>query len=89
MSQFSVMAKPQESQTSIMLRAWRHYSQITSRVLAATVGTVALLGIPAYFVDQAVGTWPIIFGVALIFSLPLSQFFVIKMMRDYLKNNPQ
>lgn len=89
MSQFSVMAKPQESQTSIMLRAWRHYSQITSRVLATTVGTVALLGVPAYFIDKAVGTWPMIFGVVLVLSLPLSQFLVVKVMRDYLKNNPQ
>lgn len=88
MSQIA-MTKPQESQSSILLRAWRHYSQITSRVLATTVGTVAVLGIPAYFIDKAVGTWPVIFGIALILSLPLSQILVVKVMREYLKNNPQ
>ena len=48
----------QDSQKSIMARAFRHYTEITSRVLAATVGTIALLGTPAYFLDKWLGTSP-------------------------------
>ena len=71
-----------------MLGAWGHYSQITGRVLVCIVASIALLCGPAYLLDLQFGTWPIITGVALIFSLPLSQFLVIKSMQDYLKNNP-
>lgn len=79
----------EESQSSLLRSAFRHYSLITSRVLAATVGTVAVLGIPAYFLDQWFGTWPWIFGIALILSLPISQIILVRLMQDYLKNNPQ
>jgi len=72
-----------------MARAFRHYTEITSRVLAATVGTIAVLGVPAYFLDKWLGTSPWIFGVALVLSLPISQIMVIKIMLRYTKNNPQ
>lgn len=89
MSQTLAMNTKNESQKKIMARAFRHYSQITSRVLAGTVGTVALLGVPSYFLDQWLGTFPMIFGIALVFSLPLSQFATIRVMQKYLKDNPQ
>ncbi len=72
-----------------MARAFRHYTEITSRVLAATVGTIAVLGVPTYFLDKWLGTFPLIFGIALVLSLPISQFMVIKIMQRYVKNNPQ
>lgn len=72
-----------------MARAFRHYTEITSRVLASVVGTIAILGTPAYFLDKWLGTSPWIFGGALILSLPISQFMVIKVMQRYVKNNPQ
>lgn len=89
MSQIYVMNKPEESQKSIMARAFKHYTEITSRVLAATVGTIVVLGIPTYFLDKWLGTFPLIFGVALVLSLPISQFMTIKIMKTYLNNNPQ
>ncbi len=79
----------EESQSTLTMRAFRHYSLITSRVLAATVGTVAIMGIPTYFLDKWLGTWPILFGLALIASLPISQLLVIRSMKDYVKHNPQ
>lgn len=78
-----------DSQKKILARALRHYSQITSRVLATTVGTIAILGIPAYFIDQWLETFPIIFGIALVVSLPISQVATIRVMQKYLKDNPQ
>lgn len=90
MSQNLVMNHPkEESQMTLTLRAFRHYSIITSRVLAATVGTVVIMGVPAYFFDKYFGTWPIVFGLALIASLPISQLLVLRSMRDFIKNNPQ
>ena len=89
MSQIYVMNKPQESQKSIMYRAFKHYTEITSRVLAATVGSIVVLGTPTYFLDKWLGTFPLIFGVALVLSLPISQFMTIKIMKTYLNNNPQ
>jgi uncharacterized protein YneF (UPF0154 family) len=83
------MNSKNESQKTIMLRAWRHYREITSRVLAATVGTIAILGIPAYFLDKWIGSFPLIFGIVLVLSLPISQFATIKLMQKYLKDNPQ
>jgi hypothetical protein len=83
------MTTEKDPQSSILMRAFRHYTEITSRVLAATVGTVALLGVPTYFLDKALGTWPYIFGVALVLSLPLSQYMTIKVIKTYLKNNPR
>lgn len=88
MSQSSVMSRQKDSQSSILLRAWKHYSEITSRVLASTVGVVALLGVPAYFLDKWLGTSPWILGVALILSLPISQVLVVLVMQRYLKDNP-
>ncbi len=82
------MPKKEKNQPVLMLSAWSRYSQITSRVVVCILGSIALLGIPAYFLDQHFQTWPIISGVALIFSLPLSQFMVIRSMQTYLKNNP-
>lgn len=79
----------EESQSTLMMRAFRHYSIITSRVLAATVGTMGVLGIPAYFLDKIFGTWPVLFALALLASLPLSQLLVIRSMMEYTKNNPQ
>lgn len=70
-----------------MLGAWGHYSQITGRVLVCIAASIALLCGPAYLLDSKFGTWPIITGVALIISLPLSQYLVIKSMQDYLKHN--
>ncbi len=72
-----------------MARAFRHYTEITSRVLASVVGTIAILGTPGYFLDKWLGTSPWIFGGALVLSLPISQFMVIKVMQRYVKNNPQ
>jgi F0F1-type ATP synthase assembly protein I len=89
MSQTIAMDSKNDSQKSIMMRAFKHYTEITSRVLAATVGTVALLGIPSYFLDHWLGTWPWIFGIALVLSLPLSSFMTVKVMQNYIKNNPQ
>ena len=83
------MSTKNESQKSLMARAFRHYAQITSRVLATTVGTVVLMGAPAYFLDQWLGTFPMIFGIALVLSLPLSQLATIRVMQKYLKDNPQ
>jgi len=78
-----------DSQRSIMARAFRHYTEITSRVLAATVGTVGLMGVPAYFLDKYLGTFPAIFGIALVISLPVSQIMTVRIMQRYLKDNPQ
>ncbi len=72
-----------------MYRAFKHYTEITSRVLAATVGSIVVLGTPTYFLDKWLGTFPLIFGVALVLSLPISQFMTIKIMKTYLNNNPQ
>lgn len=83
------MTRKEDSQKTIMYRAFKHYTEITSRVLAATVGSIAVLGVPAYFLDKWVGTFPLIFGIALVLSLPLSSFVTIKLMKEYLKNNPQ
>ncbi len=83
------MKLEKDSQRSIMARAFKHYTEITSRVLAATVGTIALLGIPTYFLDKWLGTSPWFFGIALVLSLPISQVLVIKIMMTYTKNNPQ
>lgn len=83
------MSKDKDSQKSIMTRAFRHYAEITSRVLATTVGTVAVMGVPTYFLDKWLGTFPLIFGIALVLSLPVSQFMTIKIMQRYLKDNPQ
>lgn len=83
------MSTKNDSQKKILARAFKHYSQITSRVLATTVGTIAILGIPAYFIDQWLGTFPIIFGIALVISLPISQVATIRVMQKYLKDNPQ
>lgn len=89
LSQMQVMSKKLETQSGIMMNAWSHYTQITSRVLACVFGSIALLGIPTYFLDQFFGTWPIITGVALIFSIPLSQFMVVKSMQSFIKTHPQ
>lgn len=83
------MSTDKDSQRSIMARAFKHYTEITSRVLAATVGTIAVLGVPMYFLDKWLGTFPLIFGIALVLSLPISQFMTIKIMQKYLKDNPQ
>lgn len=83
------MKLEKDSQRSIMARAFRHYTEITSRVLATTVGTVALMGVPAYFLDKYLGTFPVIFGIALVISLPVSQVMTIRIMQKYLKDNPQ
>ena len=83
------MKLEKDSQRSIMARAFKHYTEITSRVLAATVGTIALLGTPTYFLDKWLGTSPWFFGIALVLSLPISQVLVIKIMMTYTKNNPQ
>lgn len=83
------MASDKDSQKSILFHAFRHYTEITSRVLAATVGTVAVLGVPAYFLDKWLGTWPWVFGIALVLSLPISQVMVVKIMQRYVKDNPQ
>lgn len=83
------MSTDKDSQRSIMARAFKHYTEITSRVLATTVGTVALMGVPAYFLDKYLGTFPLIFGIALVISLPVSQLMTIRIMQKYLKDNPQ
>ncbi|MEK9159584.1 MAG: AtpZ/AtpI family protein [Patescibacteria group bacterium] len=83
------MSTDKDSQRSIMARAFKHYTEITSRVLAATVGTVALFGVPGYFLDKWLETSPWIFGVALVLSLPISQVMTIKIMQRYVKDNPQ
>ena len=83
------MSTKKDSQSAILLRAWKHYTEITSRVLAATVGTIAVLGVPSYFLDKWLGTSPWFFGIALVLSLPISQVMVIKIMLRYTKNNPQ
>lgn len=90
MSQLSAMIQPKkDDQLSLMARAFRHYTLITSRVLVATVGTVALLGIPAYFIDKWLGTWPVLFVLGLVASLPLSQILVLRSVKEFTKNNPQ
>ena len=85
----SLMTKKTESQSAMVMNAWSHYTQITSRVLACVFGSIALLGLPAYFLDQFFGTWPVISGVALIFSIPLSQFMVVKSIQAFTKSHPQ
>lgn len=75
--------------TPIMFtRILSHYAQITSRVALVTVGTVALLAIPAYYLDDYLGTKPKFFVAALIISLPLVQFITYKVIKAYVNSNP-
>ncbi len=58
------------------------------RVASITLGTMAIFGVPAYFLDQQFGTRPWFFVAALIVALPLSQYLVFKKMNEFTKNNP-
>ncbi|OGJ42926.1 hypothetical protein A3J23_03260 [Candidatus Peregrinibacteria bacterium RIFCSPLOWO2_02_FULL_48_14] len=77
-----------QKKRSYLFTALEHYTQITMRVASITIGTMAILGVPAYFLDQKLGTWPWIFVTALIVGLPLSQYLVFKKMNEFTKNNP-
>ncbi|QQR55603.1 hypothetical protein IPG41_03555 [Candidatus Peregrinibacteria bacterium] len=89
MSQISAMTPKKESDSSLMLRAWSHYSRITSRVFLVIALSIGILCGPAYLLDRFFGTWPLITGIAFVFSLPLSQYLVVRSMQEFVKNNPQ
>lgn len=72
-----------------MLSAVTHFADITVRVGSITIGTMAILGVPAYFLDKKLETWPIIFIVALVIAMPFSQYLVVKKMKEFVKNNPR
>lgn len=83
------MTKKKNIEGIAQLGAWAHYSQITARVFLIIVLSIVLLCGPAYFLDRALGSLPIATGIAFIFSLPLSQYMIVRSMREYVKNNPQ
>lgn len=73
---------------SSLYSGFQHFSEITLRVATITMGTMAILGLPAYFLDQTLETWPILFVSALIVSLPFSQYLVYRVMKEYSEKNP-
>lgn len=83
------MTKQKNSDSGLMLRAWSHYSQITGRVLLSIVLSIAVLCGPGYLLDLYFGTWPLITGIGFVFSIPLSQYLVVRSMQEFVKNNPQ
>lgn len=71
---------------SNLIKGAQHFAQITSRVAIVTVSVIALLAVPAYFLDQHFGTWPTLFVVALLLSMPLSLYMVYRVIRDLTHN---
>jgi len=89
MSQIIALMDKNASKKSQVFSALSHYTDITMRVGSITIGTMGLLGIPAYFLDKKLETFPLLFIIALVVALPFSQYLVVKKMKEFLKNNPR
>jgi len=73
------------SQMSPLVKGVSHYIEITSRVAIVTVSVIALLAVPAYFLDQKFQTFPWIFVIALLISMPLSLYMVFRVIKDLMQ----
>ena len=80
------MASKKDTPYAALLKGAEHYVQITSRVAIVTVAVIALLAVPAYYLDQYLGTWPTLFVVALLLSMPLSLYMVYRVIKDLTHN---
>lgn len=73
------------SQMTPLVKGVSHYIEITSRVAIVTVSVIALLAVPAYFLDQKFQTFPWIFVIALLISMPLSLYMVFRVIKDLMQ----
>jgi F0F1-type ATP synthase assembly protein I len=73
----------------LMMKGFRRYVDITLPVAMVTVITMGVFAVPAYYVDHHYETWPLLFVVALLLSMPVSLFMVYRVIRDRLHSQPQ
>ena len=71
------------------MKGLRRYVDITLPVALVTVLTMGLFAVPAYIFDHTYGTWPKLFVVALLVSMPLSLYMVYRVIRERLTRNLQ
>jgi len=83
------MSTHKDLKASPLVKGLSHYVEITSRVAVVTVSVVAILAVPAYFLDHYFGTYPWIFVSALLASMPISLYMTYKVILDLLKRNLQ
>lgn len=67
-----------------LIKGLTHYTAISSRVLISTLSTIAVFTVPAYFLDEYLGTDPWLFLIAFLVSLPFSLYVVHRVMTSYL-----
>ncbi len=72
------------SSKSALLKGFGRYVAITTRVFSTTLACIALLTMPAYYLDLYFGTTPWLFLLALAASLPLSLYMVFRVMNSFL-----
>lgn len=87
MNLIGLMSSSRNKKPSDLITGFRHFSDISLKVATTTIGTMALLGVPAYFLDKKLETWPWFFVGALIVALPLSQYLVYLVMKEYSQDN--
>ncbi len=73
--------------SALLAKGLRWYVDIMFPVTIVTVVTIAVLAVPAYYLDRVYGTTPVLFVGALIASMPLSLYMVYKVIRDRLSRN--
>lgn len=81
------MSTHKDLKTLPLVKGLSHYAEITSRVAVVTVSVVAILAVPAYFLDNYLGTFPWIFICALLVSMPVSLYMTYKVILDLIKRN--
>lgn len=80
-----IMEKVQKSPSqNEILDAWsKGRIAVFAQVTGITIATMGILGGLSYYVDHALGTFPVLFIIALILSFPLVQLLLWRKLRNF------
>lgn len=83
------MAHKMDQTTSSLIKGGQHFVEITSRVAIVTVAVVGLLGTLGAFLDNEFGSWPVLFVISLLISMPVSLYMVYRVIKDLMARKTQ
>jgi len=83
------MAHKIDPTTSSLIKGGQHFVEITSRVAIVTVAVVGLFGGAGYLLDHQFGSWPVLFVISLLISMPVSLYMVYRVIKDLMSRKTQ
>jgi len=72
---------PQRESTPLEHLMFKGHLQITIRVVAITIATLAIWGGGGYLLDKALATFPLFMIIGLVVAFPLAQLLIYKTFR--------